>query len=401
VVGSILLSVLGLRASNPPGITQIDIYELLTSLPRELVPVFRVLEALGSLWIVGLVGAATLLARRWRLARDLALSGVLAWALSRVLGSDVVGHIGLGASLRTLTHAGVTPSFPLVRLAVVVAVVATAAPYVSRPTRRLGQALVGLSVLAGLYVGTVYPIDLVGGLVAGWVVAAAVHLLFRSPGGRPSSSQLRAVLPGIGIDARFVSLAPEQTAGLTAFLSHDDRGPLLINVIGRDELDAQLMAKTWRALAYREPSAPKQLTRVHQVEHEACMTLLAASAGVRVPKVIFVGQAGPGSGLLVLRPLIGPPLGELEPSAVTDELLAGVWSQVALLHRAGLAHGRLDAVHVVATSDGPGIVSFAGASTGDPTHRRAMDVAELLAATAGIVGGDRAIRVCAATLGTG
>jgi hypothetical protein len=96
---------------------------------------------------VGLLVAAVVVARRWRLARDLSLAGLLAWGISRVLGTDVVGHVGLRHSLRTLTHSGVTPNFPAVRIALLVAVVATASPYVGRPVRRLGQVLVTVLVL--------------------------------------------------------------------------------------------------------------------------------------------------------------------------------------------------------------------------------------------------------------
>ena len=399
VAAAAVLIVLVLQATNPPDATQVDVLLLFRSLPRGLVPLLRGLEDIGTLWMVGLLGAATLLARRWRLSRDLALSGSLAWAVSRVLGPDVVGRVGLGASLRALAHFGTTPNFPLVRLAVAVAVFATAAPYVSRPTRWLGAALVVILVVAGLYLGTSYPIDILGGLAVGWGIAAAVHLIFGSPGGRPSSGQIEAALPQIGIKARAVRLAREQSAGGTIFEGEDQVGPLVVKVIGRDDVDGQLLSKTWRSVAYKEPSPPLQLSRAHQVEHEACMTLLAGSAGVNVPEVVFVGEAGPGAGVLVTCPLGGQRLGELEAAAVSDDLLAGVWRMVAKLHTAGVAHGALDAGHVVVGNDGPGVVSFATATTADFGLRHAKDTAELLASTAHMVGDERAVAACIEGLG--
>jgi uncharacterized membrane protein YbhN (UPF0104 family)/tRNA A-37 threonylcarbamoyl transferase component Bud32 len=399
VCAGILLAVLVARATRLIGTTSVDVIQLFSSLPGGLIPEFRSLQAVGTLWALGLVVVAAVVGRRWRLARDLLLAGVVAWGLSRVLGSDVVGQIGLHASLRTLTHSGGTPNFPTVRLAVLVAVVATAGPYVARPTRRLGQVLVVAFVVAGMYAGTAYPDDLVAALVVGWGIAAAVHLVFGLPAGRLTSLQLSGALADVGIAAQPVRLSPHQEPDATTFESADQSGPLEVKVIGRDQLDAQLLAKAWRFVAYKEPAPALQVTRVQQIEHEACMTLLAGSAGVHAPRVVFVGPAGPAVAVLIVRPLQGVSLADVEASAVTDPLLTQLWQQVALLHAAGIAHGALDAAHVVCSECGPGILSFATASTARSGYRQAKDVAELLAATAGIVGDERAVAVCADVLG--
>ena len=395
-----VLAALAARAPKPIGVTQLEIFQLFGSLPANLVPQFRDLERLGTLWAVGLVVAAAVVGRRWRLARDLSLSGALAWSISRVLGTDVVGHAGLRSSLRTLTHLGITPNFPPVRIAVVIAVVATAAPYVGRPVRRCGQVLVTVLLLAALYVGSAFPIDVLGALAVGWGVAALVHLLFGSPGGRPSAAQLEAILADVGIAATSVRLSSQQRAEATIFECCDRIGPLIVKVIGPDELDAQLLAKIWRFAVYKDAVATFQMTRVQEVEHEACMTLLAGSAGVRVPAVVFVGRAGPNSALLVLRRPAGfGLLVDLEPEEMTDPVLAAIWRQVALLHGAGIAHGALDVAHVISSDTAAGIVGFANASSSGPVYRLGMDVADLLAATAARVGDERAIAACLGGLG--
>lgn len=380
------------------GPTEHAVFDLFRSLPGGLAPLFRGLASLGALWAVGLVGAAALFGRRWRLARDLLVSGLLAWAIARVLGSDVVGHIGLRASLRTLTHAGVTPSFPFVRLSIVMAVVTTAGPYVGRPTRRLGQILVVVLGLSAMYLGSAFPKDVLGGVVLGWGVAAVIHLSLGSPGGRPSGRQLEVTLSRIGIEAVDIRLAAQQGPDATVFDCDGASGPLRVKVIGRDEVDAQLLAKAWRFLVYKEPVPPLHLSRVQQVEHEACMALLAAAAGVRVPEMTFVGRAGPNAAVLVMRALSGRPLAALRPSEVTEVLLVALWQQVAMLHRARIAHGALDAAHVVVADRVPTIVAFARASTAGFDHRQGRDVAELLAATAAIVGDRRAVASAALVL---
>ena len=50
-----------------------------SSLPGGLHGFFEALSRLGSLWAVGLVAAAALLARRWRLALELTIAGGVAW----------------------------------------------------------------------------------------------------------------------------------------------------------------------------------------------------------------------------------------------------------------------------------------------------------------------------------
>jgi len=377
-----------------------NLFSLFQSLPNGLEPFFRVLWGLGAVWAVGLVGAAALVGRRWRLARDLLLSGLVAWAAARVLGTTVVGHVGLRASLKILTHRASTPAFPLVRLSLVVAVVAAAGPYVGRPVRRLGQVLVVAVAVSAMYLGLGFLNDVLGGLILGWGVAAGVHLLFGSPGGRPTSKQLAITLPQIGINVTDVRLAPTQLPDATVFESRDADGALVIKVIGRDQVDAQLLAKAWRFLVYKEPAPPFYLTRTQQVEHEACMALLARSAGVQVPEVLFVGKAGPSAALLVTRRLPGTPLRDLEPSELTDGLLESVWTGVAKLHAGRVTHGALDASHVVINEGGPALVGFGHASTADGAGRQANDIAQLLVSSAALVGEARAVAACANVLGT-
>jgi undecaprenyl-diphosphatase len=395
---SVLLTILAARATHV-STTEANLFNLFNSLPKGLDPLFRVVVGLGALWAVGLVGAAALVGRRWRLARDLLLAGLSAWAIARVLGSDVVGHIGLRASLRTLTHRGATPAFPLVRLSLVFAVVAAAGPYVGRPVRRLGQAVVVAVAVSAMCLGLAFPKDVLGGLILGWGAAAGVHLLFGSPGGRPTRRQLALTLAQVGIDAAHIRLAASQPDDATVFECQDATGPLRVKVIGRDERDAQLLVKAWRILVYKEPAPPLYLTRGHQVEHEACMALLAGSAGVHVPEVLFVGKAGPNAALLVTRARAGRRLSDLPPVDVTDALLEGTWAEVAKLHAVHTTHGALDAAHVVVNGQGPALVGFARASTTGFQHRRAKDIAELLASMAGLVGQVRAVATCATVLG--
>src|SRR5439155_26089838 len=95
--------------------------------------------------------------------------------------------------------------------------------------------------------------------------------------------------------------------------------------------------------------------------------------------------------LLVERPAPGARLIDVEPAAVGDELLVSLWGEVARLHSRPLAHGRLNANHVVVGDDGPVLVDFGTASSSARPEDQAQDVAELLASTAALVGVPRAV----------
>jgi uncharacterized membrane protein YbhN (UPF0104 family)/tRNA A-37 threonylcarbamoyl transferase component Bud32 len=398
-IAVILVYVLARHAGDISS-TERAVFEFFNSLPDGLRTLFRGLYRVGALWALGLIVAAALVARRWRLARDLFVSGALAWAIGRALG-EFVTHGSLTKSLDVVVRFGDdSPSFPQVRLAVVTAVVCAASPYLTRPTRRIGQLLVLLLALASMYLGTAFPNDLFAAVVLGWGVAAAVHLAFKSPGGRPTTAQVGAALGELGVDVAEVHLAPVQETGRTLMLSEDADGPLSVTVYGRDEADAQFIAKVSRSITYKDSGDRLYLTRVQQVEHEAYTILLARDAGARVPPVLVAGVAGPSAAVLVTRSPAGTRLVDLDEAVVTDALLDAIWAQAVALGRARVAHGALNAHHIVVGDDGPVIVDFDRATTSKVEERGARDFAELLASTAEIVGDERAVTAAVRALGS-
>ena len=190
--------------------TEGSLFSFFNGLPDGWEEFFRFLYAFGVLWAVALAGAAAVLAGRRRLARDLALVGGAAWLIGRVAAAVVVERDSLAKGFEVALRLDDVPSFPLVRLAVVAAVVAAAGPYLSRPSRRLGLLVVVTLAIAGMYLGTGLPVDIVGALVLGWGVAAGVHLVFGSPGGRPTRADIQAALDELGISTNSVTLAATQ-----------------------------------------------------------------------------------------------------------------------------------------------------------------------------------------------
>jgi glycosyltransferase 2 family protein len=393
VVAAVTLSGLALHAGHETT-TERAVVRAVSSLPPGLETPLLALYGLAALWAVGLLGGALFVARRPRLARDIVIAGVAAWAVGRVLGS-LVRHGDVGRALDTLVTIGSTPRFPLTRVAVVTAVVIVASPHLSRPVRRIGQSLVGLLTFAALFLATAFPGDLLGAIVLGWAVASLVHLVFGVPVMKPGADEVRRALERLGLRDVILSRAAGQTGTATRFVGRDHLGAVDVEVLGRDDVDARALTLAGRWVAYRHEEPTFFATRRQRVEHEAYALLLARAAGVSVPQIAAAGAADSRLAVLATRRVDGITLTDADPASLAAALLVETWRHVGALHAAGIAHGKLGARAVVvdlgaATGGRVTLVDFASATTAATERSRTADVAELLAATTALVGARRA-----------
>ncbi len=358
-------------------------------LPAGLRTPLEGLYVLAVLWVVGLIVIAVLMGRRWRLARDIACAAVIAWVAARLLGSALQG-LGLGDLLDALIRAGASPQFPLTRVAMVMAAVAVASPHLTRPFRRVGQSLVGLVALAALYLATALPGDVLAAVVIGWAAAALVHLAFGVPMGQPTEDEVRDALARLGVHLVDLAREDQQPRGRSAFIGQDAGGDVFVTALGRDEIDAQLLARLTRWAVLRHQSPVLFVTRRQQVEHEAYALLRAAAGGAPVPPLVTAGTPTDRIALVAVRSVAGTRL-DAPGADTSDATLMATWQAVTKLHASGVAHGRLGAGAIVVGTDGPVIVDFATATTAPDGRQCAADVAELLAATTALVGVDRAV----------
>jgi uncharacterized membrane protein YbhN (UPF0104 family) len=131
------------------------------------------------------------------------------------------------------------------------------------------------------------------------------------------------------------------------------------------------------------------------------MLLLAKEAGVPVGDVVLAGVGGRHElALLMLRVPGGVSLGELDPSAVTDELLDAAWSSLARLHGGRLSHGQVRPENMVRRDDGTiALVDFAHASSVAPRERCLLDDVALLTTSSTSVGAERGLAAARRALG--
>jgi uncharacterized membrane protein YbhN (UPF0104 family)/tRNA A-37 threonylcarbamoyl transferase component Bud32 len=393
-VGILIVSVVALvflcEGSDQVSDWQVQLANTFTAVPSWLGAFFDFVYRLGSLWVVVAVAALAVAGRRWRLARDLLVAGFVAWFAARVLALTVGSS--RDSSISDVFTGTDLPTFPMVRLAVVTALVLTASPYLVRPLRRIGIIVVVVMAAASLAAAAGFVVDLVGAVVLGIATAAAVHLAFGSPRGRPSVDQVVEVLGSLGVEVGEAHLGTVQSWGsVRVDATATDGRHLVVKAYGEDAEEAQFVTRLWRLVWYRNTEIDVMRHGTDHVNDEALVTLLAERAGVEVPEVVSTGPAGGTLAVLAVSDAPGRPLADLAPSEVSDDLLDAVWVQAERLHAARLSHGQLDALHVIVGESDVQLVDFGHGRTPATAEEIAIDRAMLLVTTGRLVGPERAV----------
>ena len=151
-------------------------------------------------------------------------------------------------------------------------------------------------------------------------------------------------------DLRYVPLAPSGVSLVLATAS--DGGSLLVKIYGRDAWDGQLLTSIWSSL-WNRGQTPQVGGRLHQVEHEAFVTLFAQRQGVSTMPVVAAGMAAGRDAVLVVTTGDAQPLARLDPARVDDAVLTRIWQLDARLFDLRIAHGALDGYRVAVYRTAP------------------------------------------------
>jgi len=364
------------------------VVDLVEDLPTWLEGMFLVIWAVGLIYAGVLIGLVAVQGRsRLRLLRDLVFVVVASFVLGVILSLLVSG-----AWPDPMPDAGETEGqYPVLRVAAVTAVLIVAGPHLVRPFRRLGWLIVILLGLAATGLRLGMPSDVLGGIGVALVAAGGVLVAFGSPRGYPDVSDVETSLGQLGVDATGLTVADRQSWGVRQFdARRTDGTALAVSVYGRDARDAQLITKSWRSLWYRDSGPALSMSRLHQVEHEALVTVFAGRSGVSVQELVAAGEPNEREALLVLGAR-GRPLAGIGAEDMEDSLLVAVWRSVGDLHDAGIAHGRLNVDAVRVDEGRPVLEGFDAGSVAAPEVRIQADVVELLVSLGDRVGVDRAV----------
>jgi uncharacterized membrane protein YbhN (UPF0104 family) len=395
VLTSCLIALAGLVAAQPPGPFEQSLLAFLETFPDWLAPVWGFLTGLLVLWSV-LMLVAPLVTRRPRIAFEAVLAIALAILVGLLAARIATGTWPGGEATWGLENA---LQFPSVRLAAATALIVVVNAHVSRPFGSTGRWLLLFGTVGAVMNGRATVTGAVAALLTGLAAGAAVRLALGTSAGRPSLDEIRAELEALGVEVHDLVSAERQTAGVYLVYGKDaEGGDLAIKAYGRDAYDNQLLARSWRALWYRDAGSTG-LARARPAEREALLTLFARSAGAPVSQVVTAGVTAGGDTLIVLR-ASGRPLDALSAEEIDDALLARCWAALAQLAAARVAHRQINPSSIRIAQGAVTLVDLGGGAVAPDVDERLTDQAQLLATTAAVAGSERAVRAAMTAIGT-
>jgi glycosyltransferase 2 family protein len=342
--------------------------------------------------------------RRFRLLVSLAtaaaLAGAALYGILSLLGDQhppaVAANLARGSWLAGAAFPG--PAL----LAGAVAVTVAAAPWLSRPWRRTAWIALGAMGAARLAAGTVLPMEVILALATGLTAGAGVLVAGGVPDRRMGPDGIAATLRSAGLPVSAVTRADVETKGSRPFTAvADDGRSLFVKVLGSDQRDADLLYRMYRFARLRNVGDTWPVASLIQaVEHQALVAMLAARGGVRCPRVDRMIKAADGSALLVMERIDGCSLQQFPAQQVSDDFLGQLWAEVGLVHHAGIAHRSLRAANVVVDGQGrPWLTDFSFSELTATRRQQDLDLAELMASLATLVGAGRTVASATAGLG--
>ena len=364
--------------------------------PRSITWLVTVVYDAGAFGVTIALVALALVARRWEVARDIGLSAA---GTALVTGILVLLLGNRGGRPSGIVIDSYYMRFPVLQIALFMAVATATLPYLARGVQRLIESFVALVALASAVGGHGLPLNVLGSLAIGWGMTAVVRLIFGSPLGLPSTDDVQLLLEELGIRANDVQAVARQVWGVAKYEATETRRAdssgqrIGIAVYGRDAADARLLTKTGRFLFYRDSGPSLMLTRLQQVEHEAYLTMRAGQAGVAVPEIVAAGTAGPSKdALLVYRRPAGAPLSEADAADIGAAALDDLYRQLLILRQARIAHGAMsgDVLLVDPAAETVVVADFRNATSNASPDQLNRDMAGAIAAAAVVVGAERA-----------
>jgi uncharacterized membrane protein YbhN (UPF0104 family) len=399
VVSLVVAVLLGWAHRARTGVDREAVEVLAGRLPEWIDTTLTVVYLLGGVYAVGLLLAILFFGRgRAAVARDMLLAALVAIAVG-VFAALLAGP-EWPDFVPELRGREQVPSYPLLRLSAAIAVLTVAAPYLTVPMRRIGWRLIAAMTISGFLLGFGDVTAILGALAVGFGSAAAIHLIFGSGVGIPSTDRIMDGLRAIGLDPIEVEYLDEQPIGAALLRGRvTEHGEVLVKVYGRDATDAATWARFSRWIWLREERRALTATALQEVEHEALMLLGAERRGIPAPTLIGWGLSPAGDALIVTASPGGRQLSELSPEEIDDDVLQQAWQAVKDIGAVGAAHRSIDLQSIAVTDTGVMLTGLGRAQVSAVESTRKADLAQMLVATAVAVGPRRAIAAARDALG--
>ena len=320
---------------------------------------------------------------------------VIQWLIA-ILGDSFV------ASTDDLVVVAETAYYPYV--AAITAAISAASPWMARKWERVAWASLGIMVIIRLLLGSNLPAELVLALSLGAATGAGILFAFGSPSRRATGLQIIQTLRRAGIAPARIDAANVDARGSTPYFVTTTSGDrIFVKTLSTDERSADILFRVYRKFRFTNIGDEPGFSSLRRaVEHEALLSLMVSAAGVRTPELVAVGRIGDEdySMLLAQRAIDGRSLDSVKPEELTEDVLTGVWQQIAILRNSGIAHRDLRLANVfLDDTNQPWIIDFGFSELAASKLLLDNDVAELITSSAILVGPTRSVACAVSVLG--
>jgi uncharacterized membrane protein YbhN (UPF0104 family)/tRNA A-37 threonylcarbamoyl transferase component Bud32 len=342
--------------------------------------------------------------RQFRLlGMQLLAVNVAAWAMTAI-EARYADRLGVIEDAHTITRGWIADtSYPTSSaVAASAAFVAVTAPWLSRRWRRATWGTLIVLVLLRIVGSGEPPLDIIVAIAMGLVVGSLALLVFGSPSPAPRVTELVGAMRSAGLMP--IGIRRMHDDGSSPHFAVDveeDRGTLFVKVRSPNDRSSDLLNRLWGSVRLRSSEVERPFSSLkRQVEHEAFAATLARDRGAEVPRAVALGATGHGAVFLASTWVEGTPIADADPAQLTDEVLNSLWSQIALLGEARVAHRNLSLNNMLLDGDdNVWLVDFDRADIAANERDLARDVAELLVSLSARLGVERPVATAVDVLG--
>ncbi len=242
-------------------------------------------------------------------------------------------------------------------------------------------------------------------LLIGAAVGSGLRYLIGTNTERPTAREIAAALSEAATPIVEIRRVLDTITENRRYSARAQDGSVLdVTVFDQDQQAADAFYRIYRRLRLTSQvsrSAPLTVSRA--VERRALMTYAVEDAGVSTPRLVAAVRVGPEAAAIATRHVRGTTLDKLAVPP-SDEQLDRAWGAVQALHRRRLTHRSLTAQHIEISGDDSALVTLLEPGDGDLAAtdlQIRLDLAQLTATMALLVGPERAAAVARRRLGSG
>jgi uncharacterized membrane protein YbhN (UPF0104 family)/tRNA A-37 threonylcarbamoyl transferase component Bud32 len=401
-----ILTILGLIAKSAvANAVELDLVSASQRLAKPLISPLHSIAFVALLVLPVALAVRLIVINQWRRLAEALIIGLIAAGVAAVL--SVILRLG---SLAPLYHALTRQGAP--------AGTASLDPYLSGLAAYL--TVIGLSGLPrwrtwfwltiGFYClttlalpSTATLLSLLIALLLGAAIGSGLRYMIGTNTERPTAAEIAAALSATVAPIVAIRRINDVRTENRRYAARRKDGKLLdVTVFDRDQQAADALYRIYRRLRVtNQVSRSAPLTVNRAVERRALMAYAVEDAGVPTPRLQAAVRVGPEAAVVATSHHDGTTLARL-PDEPADDQLARVWDAVLKLHAHRVTHRALTADHVLLTGEGNAEVMLLDPGDGDVAAsdlQLRLDLAQLSATVALLVGPERAARLAARKVG--